>query len=884
MSSTSEIQAKFNLLKKRGQNLGAKAGAEQTAGSGGRVQIYERGRIYWHPNTGANEVHGGILQRYLAEGGPGANPVTGRRHFGYPISDEGRTLDGSFPVSRFEFGDIFFVRGMKGGSTIHGDFFRAWKEQGAEIGSLAYPLTEPVPVAGGTAVYFERGCLWKGPATNGEMITSTVHPPLIGKPDLVKLAGGELRNFLTVNWRGLDKSLKDTIVQRRPSLFADIWRERLLVQRVHKNKNFRDRIALLSQEVAFEETSNSVNVKLRLRLPTNGPIRPRDRTLYDLALRMPDNGTRIMAPHAFYMARDWEKFGFIHVTDIHVAKRIEKFHRDLARLAAQKPELREAAEQFNNFNDNFRDFIRYANHLHNLGLLDVILATGDLVDYGFDKGEAKNHQGGNYAFFEQLIRGQARAASGVESEELRVPIFTVFGNHDYRINPYKLLFDLDVPFFDKEIENYSPYNLTKKEAKALQGGHPTVSMETGLKMVKIDNNDQQDLYRYYKKRINSESAYILDLGSHRIVMLDTRFDVGIPSSVGLGTDISLIMKELTGTFSENEKRAQDGGPNLMGFNSEDIDKVKTALFEAGQSGLVIVGMHAPPLNIEGSELAHYFRETEHPTIDRDEVDAFLSRHGASGASDDWPRNGTPHFKTGTVDNLLDDGIAKGEINAFLQTCAGVNASRPVDLVLCGHNHDRVEYRLKSQNNGPGLRYFTDFYLGNPNRYYPSKQEGVDGKAHIRVKDNTSLNGQTHRTTDNRFDPPLQFSQLDVPPYANSLDKVADRKQFKSDWWTSHRPLIVETAALGPLDQRQRIVVKSKKPSVSFQGFRYFRVKQDEIFDSHYVVLDELRRRDFEMPWEKDDGGAPPQGPVKPPKPKPGPGSGQAPDSGSVVIG
>ncbi len=279
MSSTSEIQRKFIQLKKGNQDLGAKVGAEQSADSGGRVQVYEKGRIYWHPNTGAHEVHGGILQRYLAEGGPGTNPVTGRRHFGYPISDEGRTLDGSFPVSRFEFGDIFFVSGMKGGSTIHGDFYREWKEQGSEIGGLAYPLTEPISVAGGTAVYFERGCLWKGPATDGKMITGTVHPPLLGKPDLVTLSGGEVRNFLTARWGGLDKSLKDTIMQRQPTLFDDIWRERLLVQRVHKNKNFRDRIALESQETNIEETPTSANVRLTLKLLTDGPIRPQDRTL-----------------------------------------------------------------------------------------------------------------------------------------------------------------------------------------------------------------------------------------------------------------------------------------------------------------------------------------------------------------------------------------------------------------------------------------------------------------------------------------------------------------------------------------------------------------------------------------------------------------------------
>ncbi len=121
MSSTSDIAAKHQERKSRGLDLRAAVGPERNAGSGGREQRFERGSIFWHANTGAHEVHGGILDLYRAEGGPGTHPSTGRRHFGYPISDEEFTRDGLYPASRFEFGDILFVSGT-GGVAITNEF------------------------------------------------------------------------------------------------------------------------------------------------------------------------------------------------------------------------------------------------------------------------------------------------------------------------------------------------------------------------------------------------------------------------------------------------------------------------------------------------------------------------------------------------------------------------------------------------------------------------------------------------------------------------------------------------------------------------------------------------------------------------------------------
>ncbi len=579
MSAASEMQAKLNELMDRGLDLGAQIGNDMDAGSGGRVRVFERGRIYWHENTGAHEVHGGILQKYLDEGGPGANPGTDRRHFGYPISDETRTLDGLHPVSHFEFGDIIFLPGTSGGVTIHDAFFQEWKRKSSELGSLLYPITEPIPVAGGQAVYFERGCLWRGPATNNEIIAATFNPPLLGNPKLVRPEPGEIRNFMEVRWHGLPQDTLDLILRNRPALFSEIWNDRIVIRRVARSAAQRVVISLLTQDEDFQGGSpDRVNVILRFRLPTNGPIRPQDRAVYD------------------------------------------------------------------------------------------------------------------------------------------------------------------------------------------------------------------------------------------------------------------------------------------GYAADDLVMLQSAISEASD-GLVIVGMHAPPLNIAGSELAHYFRETEHPTVDGREIDAFLARHNGAGVANNWPRSGTKHFKTGQIEDLLDSGIARGDSQRFFELCTGAGGARPVDLVLCGHDHDRVEYRVTRNANNPGFRFFTDFYLSVPDAYYPSRKAGLQEKAHLRIRDSAAVNGNVRRVRDNRFDPPLRYNQLDVPPYANSLDSVLSMQATKSAWWISHRPLIVETAALGPLDRSQR-VVGSTRPSVSFMGFRYFGVRSGVIHNAVYIALRELRENGFVMPWESA-GSAPDPGPIDP---------------------
>jgi hypothetical protein len=179
------IDAKHRVLDRTGHGLGAPRTDVEAAGHGGRVRKFERGHIYWHPATGAHEVHGGILRAYLTRGGPGRNPKTDRRDLKFPTSDEVRSADGRTPVSHFEGGSIYWVDGV-GGVAIYGDIEAQWRRMGAEQGWLGHPLSDPHERGAVEAAFFEHGCLWSGPGSGGRVRSYRFHArPLDGRQTVV---------------------------------------------------------------------------------------------------------------------------------------------------------------------------------------------------------------------------------------------------------------------------------------------------------------------------------------------------------------------------------------------------------------------------------------------------------------------------------------------------------------------------------------------------------------------------------------------------------------------------------------------------------------------------------------------------------------------------
>ena len=109
MSSAATSAAWATPISDKYAQLGGAAGflgqptiAETVTPDGvGHYRHYTSGSIYWHPRTGAHEVHGLIGQRW-------AQLNWEQGYLGYPITDEIDTVDGGGRVSRFEGGELIW--------------------------------------------------------------------------------------------------------------------------------------------------------------------------------------------------------------------------------------------------------------------------------------------------------------------------------------------------------------------------------------------------------------------------------------------------------------------------------------------------------------------------------------------------------------------------------------------------------------------------------------------------------------------------------------------------------------------------------------------------------------------------------------------------------
>lgn len=127
-----------------------------------------------------------------------------------------------------------------------------------------------------------------------------------------------------------------------------------------------------------------------------------------------------------------------HVTDTHISTRSDIFERNLGldhmRLAGNPAKI-----QFNNWNRSFDSVYAHAKNSS-----DVILLTGDLIDYGRghvgqsnsgrDLGVDGNyHEDRNWFLFYYLLAGNDPQNP---RSRYTVPVYTTLGNHDWRLNPY----------------------------------------------------------------------------------------------------------------------------------------------------------------------------------------------------------------------------------------------------------------------------------------------------------------------------------------------------------------------------------------------------------------------------------------------------------------
>jgi hypothetical protein len=871
MSSTSDIAAKYAEARARGLDLGAKVGSERDEVASGRVQIYEHGRIYWHAQVGCHEVHGAILTEYLRSGGPGVAPGGSQRPLGFPTSDEERTADDLAQVSRFEWGSIHWSYGA-GAVGVYGAHFPVWR--GGRI-ALGYPITETLsgPI-GGQVTFCQFGCLISNEGRSPRILRGGAAP--LGRPDIVALDAWNRRGWtVTLNGREWDY-----IRRKDRRYFTNLWKDRLVLQEVRASGRARARVPLdvIVAEVKPFGSDGMVSVTMDIALAAGSRLS--HRMLYDLAYVRPDGTSVTMFPHCVYAREHWNSLGAMHATDWHAAQRADTLHGLLSG---------EALANYNNWNEAIRDTIKYANKLYDAGILDLIIATGDLIDYQYETSQDPDGNSlGNALFLERLLMATVASPTGRIVEELRVPIYMVLGNHDYRENAYGLFFDVDLPGEDNRQRRYQPFNLTENEGLRLVGGSvPEISSGKALSLA----NDTS-LPRHFNNRLlgnggttgslDDGPSYIVNLGPHRLVMLDSGRDAGLPL-----TKWEVVKAQFLNRGDEDQYSLLASAPNQVGVHLGHLELVKRAL-EQASDGVVIIGIHGPPINIGRSDYADYLRESTHATANerdiagsliRADLDAFIVAGTvmSGGIVADWPKAlglcrqehpgwlrtlGQTHFAEGSVDDLLDEqGASKGRVSDFLKLCAGVGSARAADVVLCGHGHEHVDYRIRWDEAKKHFRFYTDFYTQNVDSYYDFVKASwgpLTTWVRPRIRAGAQANDQPREINDHRWEG-REFD-VEVPPYATPLNSTKNRRQ----WWNVHRPLICQTAAVGPMPNQRREAGKSR-PQLTFQGFRVLTIRDGTIFKIVTIRMEDLRAANFELAWEAtafdDRPGGPVGGPI-----------------------
>ncbi|GAA0307283.1 hypothetical protein GCM10009528_25720 [Kineococcus aurantiacus] len=152
----------------------------------GAYNAFQGGSVYWSPPSGAHEVHGMIRDAYAWSGWE--NGV-----LGFPITGEVRTPNGKGAYNAFQGGSIYWSP-TTGAHVVHGAIRDAWAAQGWEGGALGFPTSSEFDIPGGKRVNFQRGYIeWS--AATGARVNAPIAVPA---PPPASTGGGVIGGTLAV--------------------------------------------------------------------------------------------------------------------------------------------------------------------------------------------------------------------------------------------------------------------------------------------------------------------------------------------------------------------------------------------------------------------------------------------------------------------------------------------------------------------------------------------------------------------------------------------------------------------------------------------------------------------------------------------------------------
>lgn len=296
-----------------------------------------------------------------------------------------------------------------------------------------------------------------------------------------------------------------------------------------------------------------------------------------------------------------------HITDTHVSVRADVYAHNLSRSGKQLA--------YNNWNDSVRQGYARAR-----ADSDVILLTGDLVDYGrghwgrdaaqrLDRDELY-HVDRNWFLFHEVLAG---------GDAYSVPVYTILGNHDWRINPYppfaigapsprlfihdhrrhttaeqrRMLESAHGPGFDRRLSYEAK---SESRIRGLLDKAGTMLKALGALLVQTRSLDipgspaetTVESVAWYLLAINPFLDFSFTLpGGHRVLMLDwaESEDVLFPI-VYKGQEWPYMLWQLD--------TASDPGPKAKRVLTPRQRRLVTELVESPGTAKVI-GIHAPPI-------------------------------------------------------------------------------------------------------------------------------------------------------------------------------------------------------------------------------------------------------------------------------------------------
>jgi uncharacterized protein with LGFP repeats len=127
----------------------------------GQRRHFHNGSIYWHPDTGAWAVlNGPFWDKWSALGWEQGS-------LGYPVTDQLGALDGVGQRQRFQRGYIYWHPETGPQALLTGPIGKKWRALGWELGVLGYPVTDELvnPDGVGRRQHYQHGHIYWSPTT-----------------------------------------------------------------------------------------------------------------------------------------------------------------------------------------------------------------------------------------------------------------------------------------------------------------------------------------------------------------------------------------------------------------------------------------------------------------------------------------------------------------------------------------------------------------------------------------------------------------------------------------------------------------------------------------------------------------------------------------------